>query len=89
DFFFWLNTFVWTINQKRPQPRKKLPFISYPYQDKGFDVILDSLEQAFDVSVEKSRQMGASWMFDVVIDWCWLYRRGQNFLLLSRSDEYV
>ena len=89
DFFFSLNTFMWTINQKRPHPRKKLPFVSYAYQDKGFDVILDSLDEAFDVSVEKSRQMGASWMFVLVVAWCWLYRSGQNFLLLSRSDEYV
>lgn len=89
DFFFWLNTFVWTIDQKRPHHRKKVPFVSYPYQDKGFDDILDSLEEFFDVSAEKSRQMGASWMFDSVIDWCWLYRRGQNFLLLSETVEGV
>ena len=89
DFFFWLNGFAWTIDQKRQYPRKKLPFISYPYQDRGFDVILDSLDNGFDVSIEKSRQMGASWMFVLVVVWCWLSRPGQNFLLLSRSDEYV
>jgi hypothetical protein len=89
DFFYFLNTYCWTIDQKRPFSRKKIPFISYRYQDKGFDVLLDSLEQGFDVQVEKSRQMGASWMFVLLVVWCWLYRDGQNFLLLSRSDEYV
>ena len=89
DFFFWMACFVWTIDQKRSFSRKKLPFISYPYQDKGFDVLLNSLDEGFDVQVEKSRQMGASWMFVLLVVWCWLYRNGQNFLLLSRSDEYV
>ena len=89
DFFFWLNTSVWTIDQKRPYPRKKVPFVSYPYQDKGFDTIISSMDESFDISIEKSRQMGASWMFVAMIDWCWLFRTGQNFLLLSRSDEYV
>jgi hypothetical protein len=89
DFFFWMACFCWTIDQKRPYTRKKLPFITYQYQDKGFDVLLRSLDEGFDVQVEKSRQMGASWMFVALVVWCWLYRGGQNFLLLSRSDEYV
>ena len=89
DFFFWINCFGWTIDQKRPHPRKRVPFITYPYQDKGFEILFQSLDEGFDVSIEKSRQMGASWMFVMCVVWCWLYRSGQNFLLLSRSDEYV
>ncbi len=89
DFYFWMNVFVWTVDQKRPHDRKKLPFVSYAYQDAGFEVLFDSLDKGFDVSIEKSRQMGASWMFVLIVVWCWLYRSGQNFLLLSRSDEYV
>jgi hypothetical protein len=89
DPYFYLNTFAWTVNPKRPFTRKKVPFVTYPFQDKGLDVIFDSLEEGFDVQVEKSRQMGASWLFAAVIQYCWLFRQGQNFLMLSRSDEYV
>jgi len=89
DFFFYLNTFAWTINPKRGYRRKKIPFISYPYQDDGFDVALDSLDELFDISIEKSRQMGVSWMLAALIEWCWHFRAGQNFMMLSRSDEYV
>lgn len=89
DPFFFINTFVWTINPKRPHRRKKVPFVTYAYQDDGLDVIFDSLAEGFDVQVEKSRQMGASWLFTAVIQYCWLFRHGQNFLLGSRSDEYV
>ena len=89
DPFFYLNVFCWTINPKRPYQRKKVPFITYPYQDEGIDLCLDSLEDQFDIQGEKSRQMGLSWMFSAVIEWLWHFRRGQNFLMSSRSDEYV
>jgi hypothetical protein len=89
DPFFYINAFCWTVDPKRPHKRKKVPFVTYQYQDDALDVLLDSLDDAFDVQVEKSRQMGASWLLTVLIQWCWRFRRGQNFLLLSRSDEYV
>jgi hypothetical protein len=89
DPFFYINTFVWTIDAKRPYKRKKIPLITYGYQDAGLDIMLDSLEESFDVQVEKSRQMGASWLFSTLIQYCWRFWSGQNFLMLSRSDEYV
>ncbi len=89
DPFFYIASFAFTVNPARAHPRKKVPFVLYPFQEKGVDLIFDSLEQGFDVSVEKSRQMGASWLFSLVIQYCWLFRPGQNFLMLSRSDEYV
>ena len=89
DPFFYFSSFAFTVNPSRPHPRKKVPFILYPFQERGVDLIFDSLEQGFDISVEKSRQMGASWLFALVTQYCWLFRLGQNFLLLSRSDEYV
>lgn len=89
DPFFYINVFCWTVNSKRRHRRKKIPFVTYPYQDEGIDILLSSLDELFDVQVEKSRQMGASWTLAAVIDYCWLFRSGQNALLLSRSDEYV
>lgn len=89
DPFFYINAMCWTVDPKRPHKRKKVPFVTYGYQDEALDVLLDSLDDAFDVQVEKSRQLGASWLFTILIQWCWRFRRGQNFLLLSRSDEYV
>lgn len=89
DPFWFINCWIWTLNPARQHARKRVPFVTYDYQDRGLEVIFDSLDQGFDVQVEKSRQMGASWLFAVVIHYCWLFRQGQNFLMLSRSDEYV
>ncbi len=89
DPFFYINAMVWTIDPKRPFKRKKVPFVTYDYQDRALDILLDSLDGPFDVQIEKSRQMGASWLLIALIQWCWRFRQGQNFLLGSRSDEYV
>jgi len=46
-------------------------------------------ESSRDLLVEKSRDMGASWLCVVAVAWCWLFKPMQSFLLVSRSAEYV
>lgn len=89
DPFYYFAAFANTFDPSRPHPRKKVPLLPYPFQERGIDMMFHSLEDGFDISAEKSRQMGASWWFTAVIQYCWLFRTGQNFLMLSRSDEYV
>ena len=87
DLLFYVNTFVWTHD-----PRKKpteLPFISYAYQD---DVILDiarCIEEGEDLPIEKSRDMGATWMILIVFEWFWHFRSFNNFLIVSRNQDLV
>ena len=88
DIFFYINTFVWTYDP-RSKPHTKVPFITYPFQDRGLDLLLDSVEHEYDVVVEKSRDMGASWVCLTAIEWMWHFRSLQTFLLASRTDDYV
>jgi hypothetical protein len=88
DPLFYLNTFVWTYNPKRTG-RKKVPFITYPYEDEAVADLLDSIDNQNDVLIEKSRQMGASWTMMATIEWLWHFRHMQNILVGSRTDEYV
>jgi len=87
DPLFWINSFVWTYNPKS-QGRKKLPFVTWPFQDKAIRALLDSVGN-HDVLIEKSRDMGASWICLMAILWQWLYHPLTNFLLSSRNDDYV
>ncbi len=68
DPLFYINTFCWTYD---PRPKKGLsgqqtphtiPFNTYPYQDEVFREIFEALGVE-DAAAEKSRDMGASWMF--------------------------
>jgi len=90
DVLFYVNTFVWTYD-----PRKisngmtpKLPFITYEYQDNAF-YALDEAVGKTDVLIEKSRDMGASWICLTLFQWRWVFRRMQSFMMVSRKEGLV
>lgn len=87
DPLFYTNTFVWTIDPREDFPA--LPMITYKsFQDEGILTILDALGK-HDVGIEKSRDMGASWICLCAFLWRWHFRPLQLFLLLSRNENYV
>lgn len=58
--FFFLNGFGWTYDPRR-HPFAKLPFILYSFQVKAMADLLDVIAKE-DLLIEKSRDMGASWL---------------------------
>ncbi len=91
DMLWWINTFVWTFNPrhtKRTQS-KIIPFITWDFQD---DVLLDlevAISEGEDRLIEKSRDMGASWLVLMDILHHFLFDPMSSFLLGSRKEEYV
>lgn len=86
DPLFWINTFAWTFD-----PRKTpsvVPFVTWPYQDEGFAEIFDAINN-HDLLIEKSRDMGASWMILTAFTHCWQFRDMQTFLMVSRIEDLV
>jgi hypothetical protein len=88
-----VNTFVWTFDPRKPNP--KLPFITYEYQDEAFMALEESLPsgdggfRGNDVVIEKSRDMGASWICLTLFAWRWLFSSFQSFLMVSRKEGLV
>jgi hypothetical protein len=60
DPCFFFNYLLWTYNPRLNDPH--LPFILYPYQTEFVKKIVDSVEHETDVRIEKSRDMGFSWL---------------------------
>lgn len=87
DPLFYINTFVWTYDPRRV-PWSKLPFISYPFQDTGLLKLFGAIGD-HDLLVEKSRDMGASWLCLLAIEWYWHFHSHLSFLLGSRVEDYV
>lgn len=87
DLLWYVNLWVWTYDPRKPQ--KLIPFITWPFQDKAFLEILDCVEQGRDLVIEKSRDMGASWMSLTVMEWLWHFHRGNTFLMVSRKEDLV
>lgn len=87
DPVFFVNGFCWTFDP-RGDPFKKIPFILYDFQVRMLSEVLDSINER-DLLVEKSRDMGASWVNVVAFFWCWRFLEWQSFLVGSRTDELV
>ncbi len=87
DICFWFNHFCWTFD-----PREKpaqLPFVLYPYQETFIQTLVRHIEQGEDFLVEKSRDMGVSWLILLLFQYYWLFHPGSNFHLGSRKMESV
>ena len=90
DLLFYVNTFVWVYDPRNmpPVPRS-VPFVTWPFQDAGFLKLYLAILKQYHLLIEKTRDMGASWMLLVVFDWLWRFHDEVSLLLGSRKEEYV
>lgn len=98
DILFWVNLFCWTYDPRnlgnpgsvahRRLP-KTIPFVTFEYQDDALRLLQWCVMNGVDGLIEKSRDMGASWVFVMVFDWFFLFRRMSTFLMVSRKEDLV
>ncbi len=96
DVVHFFNYHAWT-HEPRPKYLRLygftnpcLPFLLFDFQRDMVLKLVDHIESGKDVLVEKSRDMGVSWMVITTFLWFWLQPvSGQDFLLGSRKWEYV
>lgn len=89
DVLFYINTFCFTYDP-RDQVDPHKPFITYEdFQDEAITGICHALRAGYDVTIPKSRTMGASWIGLTVFEWFWRCFDGLSFLLISRNENYV
>lgn len=90
DPLFWINTFVFTYDPRLVEGGRKplAPFITYAFQDDAF-LEMNAACGKEDVFIEKSRDMGASWLLITLFVYRWLFRDLESFLLVSRKEELV
>jgi len=90
DVLFWVNAFVIQVDPKRKgDAGMPSPFVTYPFQDRALPKMLDCVYRGRDLLIEKSRQMGASWMLIMLFTWLWLFHPWQTFLFISRNENAV
>ena len=88
DLLFWVNSFVWQFNPNR-RTEEVGPFSSWPFQDRAFLKMRHHVETGRDLVIEKSREMGASWMCLLLFDWYFLFHKYKKFLAISRNADAV
>jgi hypothetical protein len=96
DILYYINTFVWQFNPRKKGGLEVAPFITWDFQDEAIigkdrqhPGILWAIENDEDLVVMKSREMGASWLFLIIMDWMARSYRNQQFLMISKSQEAV
>lgn len=90
DLLFYANSFVWVYDPRNMPPKpRNVPFITWPFQDRGLLTIQQAIMEQHDLVIEKTRDMGASWMILIVFDWLWRFHDDVSLLLGSRKEEYV
>jgi len=90
DIFFWIENFVW-IYEPRKKGDKKIPMSmkgNFRFQKRIVRKILECIEEGKDLRIEKSRDMGLSWLIIVIFVWGWLFR-GWDTLIGSKTAEAV
>ena len=89
DILFAFNVFFYTLDVRR-RPEHHRSFCTYPFQDETILDIYQTIQKQEDLVIEKSRDMGCSWMVILVYLYCWLDPKGGgDFLLGSRIEDYV
>jgi hypothetical protein len=88
---FWIENFGWTYNSRMVNMGMSahIPFFLYEYQRRAIREMIDHIENGRDLLIEKSRDMGVTWLTVYVFLWFWLFRDGINFLLGSYKEALV
>lgn len=87
DALFFFNTFCWTFDPRITEC-PALPFVTFRFQDDAIATLCDAIGKE-DCLIEKSRDMGASWLSLGLFTWRWLFFEMQTFMLVSRNEDYV
>lgn len=88
DIIFWINTFVMQFNPQHKGDEVG-PFITWGFQDEAILEIISCIEEGRDLRIEKSREMGATWVCLLVMLWYCLFHKWKKFLLTSRDEDAV
>lgn len=86
---YFVNMRARTYNPRLQGHNAHMPFMTYPFQDQ---FICDVIDHIFNwdglLAVEKSRDMGFSWLMDVILVWWFLFHWWSS-LLWSYKEDYV
>lgn len=88
---FFVFGFGWTYSPKDKLFGKiaKRPMERWEFQEEALDAVEEAIEAPHDLVVEKSREMGASWIALWTFVHRWMFHEDQSILVASRTEKYV
>lgn len=89
SILFYCNTFCYTYDPRREPETRHIPFVLFPFQEDVMTWMVWILSVQEDGLIEKSRDMGATWMFEVLVSWLILFYPGSTVYETSMREEDV
>lgn len=88
-FVYWCDNFVWIQNPRAESAlEKNIPFLLWDYQERAAEEIIRAMLFGYDLPIEKSRDMGLSWLLIAIFVWAWHFH-GFDILTGSQKAENV
>jgi hypothetical protein len=88
-FIYWADNFCWIQNPRAEDITKKnIPFLLWDYQERAAEEIIRAIVFGYDLPIEKSRDMGLSWLLVAIFVWGWHFH-GFDILVGSQKAENV
>jgi len=84
---FFVENFCWTFDPR--SENKNLPIVLFDYQKDFIKDVVNHIDEGSNFLIEKSRDMGMSWLVVYIFLWYWLFRDGVNLLLGSYKEKLV
>lgn len=84
---FFIENFCWTYDPR--SENKNLPVVLFDYQKDAIKYIIEHIDKGMNFLIEKSRDMGISWLMVYVFLWYWMFRDGTNLLMGSYKEKLV
>ncbi len=86
----WMNVFGWVYEPRRTFSRvKHVPYILWPVHEQSAIELYRAVQDGEDRLLDKSRDMGATWLILYVFLWFWMFAGDMAFQIASRKEEYV
>lgn len=86
----FFNNYLYTDKNSNlywPEYPDVIPFIPYPYQEECIKEVWDSIEKGEPVFIEKSRQMGFSWLIMAIFVYWFLFHNHKYLVLSQKQDD--
>lgn len=84
---FFIENFGWTFDPRKTV--KHIPFVLFDFQKDAVRWLVDHIDNGKDGLIEKSRDMGVTWLTAWVFLWYWLFKDGTNLLMGSYKEKLV
>lgn len=88
DILWYCNTFLYTHSPKDFSDEPIRPMATWHYQNRDLLKIQAAIGN-HDITITKSRDMGATWIILIALEHRWHFKANQRFLIASEKEDLV